>query len=188
MNEEILLSHPFRGERESEGNGEGETFGYSNDNQGDGDDQDLCEDDALLVRSTMKTKKSRQTRGQISQKHSPWRIPGSQLYGKANHKRVNPPIPPILAMGLAKSFSFSCNGVGSELYRRAGKVHQFAEDQRQNPKGHTHHGATVETLLTGSDDDIFVVTLKDLGTGNHEAVGVVSSSDHSRRACSLGAM
>jgi len=58
MNEEILLSHPFRGESESEGNGKGETFGYSNDNQGDRDDQDLCEGDTILVRSTMKTKKS----------------------------------------------------------------------------------------------------------------------------------
>ena len=37
---------------------------------------------------------------------------------------------------------------------------------------HTHHDATVETLLTNGDDDVLATTFKNLGTRDHEVAGV----------------
>jgi hypothetical protein len=45
-------------------------------------------------------------------------------------------------------------------------------NQGRIPKLRTHHDTTVETLLTDSDDDILAVTFEDLGTGNHETIGM----------------
>ena len=88
--------------------------------------------------------------------------------------RVKPAIPPIFAMSSARSFSFSCSGVGSGSPRRAAgwAVRPVSRNQGRIPKLRTHHDTTVETLLTDSDDDIFAIAFEDLGTGNHETIGV----------------
>jgi hypothetical protein len=39
-------------------------------------------------------------------------------------------------------------------------------------KVRTHHDATVETLLTYSNNDVLAITFEDLGARDHEAIGV----------------
>jgi len=43
---------------------------------------------------------------------------------------------------------------------------------RESSYKHTHHDTAVETLPTDSDDDILAVTAENLGTRNHETIGV----------------
>ena len=54
---------------------------------------------------------------------------------------------------------------------------------------HTHHDTTVEALLTDGDDDVLAITFENLGTRDHETVGVsvggVESMDVSTLALGL---
>jgi len=53
--EEVFGGHSFSSESEGKGDSERETFGNGHDDQCYGNDQDVCEGDTLLGRSTMKT-------------------------------------------------------------------------------------------------------------------------------------
>ena len=80
-------------------------------------------------------------------------------------------MPPISAIGSARSFSFSCNGVECGSPQRAVKL--CTSDVISRPrgkvvKGRTHHATTIETLLTDGDDDVLAIAFKNLGTGNSE--------------------
>ena len=68
--------------------------------------------------------------------------------------------------------SFSCSGVETEATRQV--VDQvWVLGMERVVKKRTPHGTTaVEALLTDSDDDIPPITSDDLGTRNHETIGV----------------
>jgi len=170
-NEEIFLSHSFRGESERKSHRKREALWDSDDNQCYRDDGYACKGDALLISSTMKTGQSRNWGGgrkNTDQAGSPVPNWTKKRIMRAVNK-IKPAAPPIFAMSSARSFSFSCNGVESGSPRRAAKrsdVRKSGEDFRE----HTHHDTAVETLLTDSDNDVLSITFKDLGARNQEAI------------------
>jgi len=51
-------------------------------------------------------------------------------------------------------------------------VFSIGREKGKASREHTHHDTTVETLLTGGNDNVHAITFENLGTGNHEVVGV----------------